>query len=171
MSARCEASLTGFLLVDMFRLLAQIHCKNAGLATGSTFMAGQTCYNMQGVALCVAAICASKPKSFLPWSQGFGRLSEISIEEYFGMLRSQTQNSQLSTRQYFQASARYMLKQNDVLNKKRKLPDSKLPREEKALTEEEHLGFEGTKQNRSVQGSFDILLEISNHFVVGCLFQ
>ena len=138
MMARCENALSGFLLLDMFRLLAEGHCKSHGLARGSTFMAGQTCYNMAGVALTTAAMCYSKPSALCPWLQGTARLSEMTIEELFGMLRGQTGNSQLSSRQYFQASARYMLKQNDALNKKQKVYK---PVAEKALTDEEFLGM------------------------------
>ena len=133
---RCEASISGFILADLFRLLGDSKCRSLKLPKGSCQMAAQTIFNMQGVALCTATICVSKPTGWMPWSQGHHRLAEVTIEEYFGALRSQQSNAQMSARQYFQATGRYMLKNNDRLNKGQKRQKQS---SEKALTDSQLL--------------------------------
>ena len=134
---RCEISLSGFALVDIFRFLADVKSNDLGVPRGSNFLAAQTCYNMQGVALTIAAICRSKPATFSPWTNGFGRLSELSVEEMFSALRAQTGNSQLSARAYFQCSARNAMRTSRHLNKTKRAS----LKSSKTLTEEQFLGI------------------------------
>ena len=101
---RVETGLAGFLCVDIFRILAAHKCDKMRLPTGSTFMASQTCSNLQSCALASVVMCVTKHREFDPWRSGDCRLSELSIEQYFGHLRIQSSNSQLSTRAYFHAA-------------------------------------------------------------------
>ena len=107
---RCELAACGFVCCDLFRMLAALKCKELKPPKGSMFAAPQTIANIQAVALIVMAISCSKPESWTPWKRGNGRLSEISIEQFFGMVRSQSPNSQHTIRSYWQAAARCCLK-------------------------------------------------------------
>ena len=135
LAARAETAAAGFAAVDLFRMISKSKAQELGVPTGSLFMAPQTCFNAQGAALCVLAMALSKPTSFGPWSHGYARVSEISIEQEFGFLRAQSSNSQLSARSFFQAAARQALKISPELNKKQK-GQLKM---EKCLTEDEPL--------------------------------
>lgn len=135
LAERCELSLSGFCAMDLFFLLATKKCSDLRLPRGSMFMASQTMANLQSIALTVATMTLSKPASFVPWAHGSARLTEASIEQWFGLLRKQTANSLLSTRQFFFASARQSLRHSKLLNKMRAGP--KL--EERKLSEEEFL--------------------------------
>ncbi len=53
------------------------------------------------------------------WSHGHARMSEIAIEHFFGQLRAQSGNSQLSARAYWQASARTALKVDKDLDREK----------------------------------------------------
>ena len=110
LTARAECSLSGFLTFDLFRMLSEERCDLMGVARGSLFLAAQTVTNLQSTALAIAVVACSKDPSFQPWTYGNGRLTEITIEQAFGHLRSQSRNSQLSTRGFFQADARQALK-------------------------------------------------------------
>ena len=116
---RCETALAGFLLLDLYALVAKHTCTSMRLPTGSCFMAPQTVLNLQSVALAVAAICATKDASFEPWTRGSCRLSEMAIEQHFSMLRAQSPNAQLSARAYFKAGARVALKAAKQINKEK----------------------------------------------------
>ena len=61
-------------------------------------------------ALSAAIICFTKSHDFEPWAHGFGRLTELPIEQFFSFCRRQSENSQLTARAYWQASARQCLK-------------------------------------------------------------
>lgn len=134
---RCETAAAGFVAVDVFRMLGKTRASELGVPTGSQYMAPQTCHNVQGAALTVLAIACSKPPSFCPWRFGFARLSEITIEQGFGFVRAQSQNSQVSARSFFQSDARLSIKAGQELNKKMKGSGS--AKQEPALTEEECL--------------------------------
>ncbi|CAK9098701.1 ZnF_CDGSH domain-containing protein [Durusdinium trenchii] len=120
---RCSAALAGFLCLDLFQMCAHQTCVKMKLPKGSCFLAPQTVHNLQGTALATVVICATKDTGFEPWSFGHCRLSEISVEEYFGMLRSRSSNSQLSTRGYFYASALQAMRSNHALNKTKRKPE------------------------------------------------
>ena len=54
---RCECALTGYVLLDLYALLAKDQCSQMSLPTGSTFLAAQTAWNLQGVALSMIVVC------------------------------------------------------------------------------------------------------------------
>ena len=116
---RCELALTGFICLDLFRILADDLCSGMQLPRGSCYMASQTMQNLQTSALGVITLCVSKEKSFNPWVFGFGRTTELCIEQTFGMLRVQSRNAQLSTRAFLQADARLAMKNSKVLNREK----------------------------------------------------
>ena len=132
---RCEIGLCGFLALDMFGVVASETCKKLQAPTGSCWMASQTQYNLQGAALAAVAIACTKPAKWHPWKTGRARLSELGVEEWFSFLRSQSANSQLSCRGYWQAAARTSMKHGKELNHL-KPPNFA---DEPALTEEEFL--------------------------------
>ena len=80
-------------------------------------MTGQTQFNLQGTALAAVSIALTKDEKWHPWKVGQSRLAELGIEEWFSFLRSQSNNSQLSCRGFWQAGARTALKHGRELNK------------------------------------------------------
>jgi hypothetical protein len=58
---RCENAVSGFCLIDMFKILAERRAEEHGLPSGSCFMAEPTAFNLQGVALSTLVVCATKP--------------------------------------------------------------------------------------------------------------
>ena len=107
---RCELAASGLTALDLFSMQAAARCKRMGLPTGSCFMAGQTTSNLQSCSLAAMLITLTKDETMSPWKHGEVRLTELSIEQYFGQLRSQSNNAQLSPRGYFQAASRVALK-------------------------------------------------------------
>lgn len=136
---RLELAVSGYVAMDLFSLLAAEPCRKMKLPTGSTFLASQTRINIQAVSLATICVCASKSSQMNPWSAGNVRLSELAIEEFFGMIRSQSSTGQLSSRGYFQASARNSLKMLKQMEHNKHLPDG-----EPALTDEQQPGRAGT---------------------------
>ena len=134
MALRCETALTGFITMDLFSMLAGIKCYRNKLPKGSQFMASQTQHNLQACALAAIVITLTKGQELDPWRRGFARLSELAIEQHFGHLRGQSQNSQLTCRGYWQASARSAMKAAKNLDKENPLPGTESP-----LTDEEFL--------------------------------
>lgn len=134
---RCEAALSGFLCLDIFKMLADRLTIEMKMPKGSAFMAGQTCHNLQGAALAIVTICVSKPADWCPWRFGTGRLTELAVEQLFGNLRCQSNNAQLTARGYFHASARYLMKMGDLLSRMKAPP----PAREPCLTDAEFLDF------------------------------
>ena len=102
--------MSGFLLLDLFQMLANREAAKRGLPKGSCFCAPETVRNLQQCALGILGVCISKAVRGSPWVRGDHRLSELGIEHHFGRLRSQSSTAQLSTRGYWQSSARDMLK-------------------------------------------------------------
>lgn len=125
--ARTEVALSGFLALDLYRMLADARCARLNLPKGSQFMAPQTMYNLQGLCLSVACIACSKDPDWHPWAVGTARLSELSVEEWFSHLRRQSPNSQLSARAFFQASSRQLLKHGRLLNKEKPIKRKAAP--------------------------------------------
>ena len=132
---RAEAGLAGFLSLDVFRMVAEEKCEEWGLPRGSLFLAGQTCFNIQGVALSAAVLTLCKDANWHPWKQGTCRLSELPVEEWFSLLRRQSANAQLSARGYFAAGARTLMKHGRLLNHEKAMER----KPEKPLTEDECL--------------------------------
>ena len=137
MKERCEIALSGFVAVDVYRLVADSECARRKLPKGSMFMASQTSSSLQLSALSAAIVTLTKEATWDPWRVGHGRASELSIEQHFGFLRQQSSNSQLSARGYWQASARQTLRMNKILQKQAPVTAG-----ESSLTPEELLGFE-----------------------------
>lgn len=135
---RVESGLAGFLCVDIFRILAAHKCEKMRLPTGSTFMASQTCSNLQSCALASVVLCLTKHREFDPWRSGDCRLSELSIEQYFGHLRIQSSNSQLSTRAYFHAAWKHALKVDKKLIKQQPHSGSDAPLSASEPLSDEH---------------------------------
>ena len=131
---RCECALAGFMTLDIFYLLAQDKCNHLRLPKGSCFWAPQTIEVLQRTALVAVLLCCTKEPQWKPFKYGQHRLSEISIEEFFGALRSRSANSQLSCRSFWQASALQAKRMGDKLNKLKLPPAGRL---ENPLTDEE----------------------------------
>lgn len=136
MQLRCELGIAGFLSIDLFALLSREWEKRLHLPAGSAFMARQTREVLQSCALAGVVVCISKHESMEPFKRGFMRLTEISIEQYFGNLRTQHPNAQMSARSFFQSSARHQLRQNkDLFKQKAPKVDG-----DKPLSSREQLG-------------------------------
>lgn len=134
---RCEWAISGFLVIDVMKVLSDETCRRMALPKGSCYMASQTCTNLQSSALAIALMRFSKDPTFLPWRNGSCRLSELPVEQHFSMCRAQSVNSQLSARAFWKASARVALKNGKILNKAKPVD-----LREESLTEEESLGVE-----------------------------
>ena len=104
MQHRCELALCGFLLQDLWSLLATRRELRLGLKKGTCQLAAQTRSNLQSVALTIACMCLKKDESWTPFEHCTS-LSEISIERMFGRLRSSSQSGELHCRAYWSASA------------------------------------------------------------------
>ena len=131
---RVEVSISGFVAFDVFSMLAKDRCNRMRLPRGSCWFAPQTASNLQAISLSLVILALSKPKDIEPWRHGSNRLSELSIEQHFGVLRGQSSNSQLSCRSYWQASARSALKLQNQLTREKAIPGH-----EEALSPEELL--------------------------------
>ena len=103
-------ALTGFILLDVFKMVSDIACSSRNLPRGTLFLACETYRNLQHVALGLVAYCLCKDSEQDPWSRGHQRLTELGVEEWFGRIRLQSSNAQHSARSFFKASAREMLR-------------------------------------------------------------
>ena len=101
---RCELALSGFLLQDLWSLLATRREVRLGLKKGTCQLACQTRSNLQCVALTIASMCLKKGESWTPFEH-CNSLSEISIERMFGRFRASSQSGELHCRAYWAASA------------------------------------------------------------------
>ena len=107
---RVETAVSGFVCIDLFTALASVKCTKMGLPKGSCFMAGQTSFNLQSICLAAIVIAVTKSPEMNPWKYGSCRAAELSIEQFFGCLRSQSSTAQLSCRAYWQAGSRNALR-------------------------------------------------------------
>lgn len=103
---RCENAVCGFLLIDLWQMASEVMAIRHGLSKKSTFMAPQTASNLQQVCLSIIGIALSKPAHGDYWSAGPNRVGEISIEQFFGRIRSQSNTAQVTARGYWRAMAR-----------------------------------------------------------------
>lgn len=108
--SRCEAAMSGFILLDLFKLVSELACRQRGLPRGALWIAPQTSENLQQVALSVIIQCASKPDVGDFHSAGHCRMTELPVEEWFSRLRCQSSNAQLDARAYWKAACREMLR-------------------------------------------------------------
>lgn len=107
---RVENLLCGFVLVDLYRLIASRECKKRSLPAGTLFLAEETLRNIQQCALGGLSVCLTKDPLGDPFAHGHARLSELSVEEWFGRQRVQSPSAQLTARAYWAAVCRTMLK-------------------------------------------------------------
>ena len=138
MAERVETAISGYLCLDLFQVLASELCSKRSLPTGSMFLAQQTMRDLQACSLAAIVIGLTKGPDLEPWRRGFGRLSELAIEQLFGQLRSQSGNSQLTCRGYWQANARNAIKLTKNLHREEPLVGNEAP-----LSEEELLDLKG----------------------------
>lgn len=136
LAQRAECSLSGFICLDLFRILSERKANELGLPRGACFMARQTVATLQAAALNSVAMAVSKSPTFSCWETGFGRISELPIEQNFGHLRRQSSSGKLTTRSFFLASARQAQRTGKALNHCK----PKVPRVEAPLTDSELLG-------------------------------
>ena len=80
------------LTVYPFKMLSQITAAQSRLPQTACFLAPQTQENLQQICLTVMTICYTKATSGDYWRSA-NRVSEISIEEFFGRLRTQAQSA------------------------------------------------------------------------------
>ena len=86
---RSENSVAGFVLVDLFNLLSRITAARARIPQTACFLAPQTKENLQrATCLMAMTICYTKATQGDYWRSA-NRVSEISIEKFFGRLRAQ----------------------------------------------------------------------------------
>lgn len=116
LNVRCEVALTGFICLDLFALLSHDKERKMGWPSGSAFLARQTREVLQACALSAVVLTLTKSAEEELFSRGFGRLSELGIEQWFGCLRTQHANAQMACRGYFRSSARHALKISKDLN-------------------------------------------------------
>ena len=107
---RVENLLCGFLLLDLWKMLADKECQRRRLPKGALFLHPETMRNLQQSALGVVGICLTKNPEGNFWSHSRSRLTELPVEQWFGRLRVQSVTAQLSARSYWQAGAREMLR-------------------------------------------------------------
>ena len=110
LSDRAGNVLTGFALLDLLKITAELECSRRSLPRGSLWLAPETQRNLQHCALGLLSVCLSKEPEGSPWWSGHHRLAELGIECFFGRLRSQSASAQLTARSYWQCSARDMIR-------------------------------------------------------------
>ena len=136
METRAELAAAGFTALELFKLLSEERCRDMKLPKGSCQMAPQSIANLVGVSLHVLVMSVTLDPEMDPWRFGTLRLSELPVEQWFSACRAQSNNSQLSTRGYWQASARTSLKNSKVLNSQKAVGLGN----HRPLTEDEFLG-------------------------------
>lgn len=107
---RCQCAMEGYLLVDLFRLVADSKASQMNLPKGALWLAPQTGENLQLVALSTIVLACSKEPAGNPFFAGCCRMTELNVEQWFGRLRVQATNAQLNSRSYWKAAAREMLR-------------------------------------------------------------
>ena len=106
---RVENALTGFVLLDLWKVVSDRMAAQKGLPKGSLQIASQTRHALQSVSMSVLLVALTKNEEGSPWSHGHGRLTELGIEEFFGRVRVQSSSAQHTARSFWKASAREML--------------------------------------------------------------
>ena len=109
-SDRVQNAMCGYVLLDLFRLVAEQRCSKLSLPKGTLFLHPETLRNVQHIGLAVIAVCLTGCKSGNPFARGHHRLSELAIEEHFGSLRTQSVSAQLTARAFWKAAAREMVR-------------------------------------------------------------
>lgn len=104
MEERAESALTGYLLLDLWHLLASRKEQKQGTKKGTFCMAKQTKEALQNVAASIAVMTTSKPEGWNPWHRA-QTLSEVHIERFFGRLRRFSESGDMTVRTYWSHSA------------------------------------------------------------------
>lgn len=110
MRDRCQASMEGYLLLDLFRIVADVSATRRGFPRGAQFLAPQTLQNLQLICMSTIIISISKDDIGDPFLEGHCRMSELAIEQWFGRLRVQSQSAEHTVRSYWHAACRDMIK-------------------------------------------------------------
>lgn len=116
---RAENCMAGIVLLEVFQMLAAEETKRRGLPRGSLWLAPETTRNLIHSAYGILVLSVSKPDQGNPFKHGEHRVTELPVERFFGRLRSQSPNAELSARSYWIASARDMLKSKRSLKAKK----------------------------------------------------
>ena len=116
---RVENCLTGIVLLDLFRILAEKETSKRHLPKGVLWMANQTHTNLQATAKGLVLVALSKSPEGNLFRHGHGRLSELPIEEWFGRIRSRSSTAQLSCRTYWKSAAKEMIRQMHNTNRRK----------------------------------------------------
>lgn len=138
LKARCQNCMTGIVLLNLFKYLADRESQRRGFAKGFCWIAPQTHSNLIVVAKGCIAMCLSWNQPGSPWSAGHCRCTELPIEEYFGRLRSQSSNAQMNVRSFWKFEARELHRVNRV-NQREKKPGAVDVKDMPALSEKEFL--------------------------------
>lgn len=104
LAERCEISLCGFLLQDLWSILSSRRESKCGLKKGSCQMAPQTRVALQNVSLTIAAMTKTKPDTWTPFGCPHS-LSEVHIERLFGQYRSYSSSGDLNARSFWSSAA------------------------------------------------------------------
>ena len=106
---RLENAFAGYVLLDVWKFLADRECRRRALPRGSLWMACQTHKNLQFVVMGLVASLVGKDSLGNPFRHGHHRWSELPIEEYFGRLRMRAHNSQFNAKQFWSAASAEMI--------------------------------------------------------------
>ena len=109
MVKRAECAMSGFVLLDLWKIVADKIAFQRGVAKGSLYMANQTRSALQSVAMSVILIALTKDELGDPFCHGHARVTELGIEEWFGRIRGQSQSAQHTARSFWKAAAKEML--------------------------------------------------------------
>lgn len=107
LAQRCELALCGYIINDLWVIVAEDRSKATKIPRSKMVMAPQTRKNLQVSALAVVTICASKEEHWDCWREAHA-LSELKIEHRFGQLRAHFQGGEMTARGYWKAHARLM---------------------------------------------------------------
>ena len=107
---RLENALSGYVLLDLFKLLSGKECKRRGLPPNSLWMAVQTHRNLQYVVMGFVSALMGKDEVGDPWKSSHHRWTELPIEMWFGRLRSRASSAQFNAKQYWSHAAAEMMR-------------------------------------------------------------
>ena len=109
LAIRTENAMCGFVVMDLWKLMADRLASKRGLQRGVLWMANQSMKNIQSIALSLITVALSKHPIGDFWSHGHVRLGEVAIEEHFGRLRVQSSSANLTARSFWKAACREIL--------------------------------------------------------------
>ena len=113
MSDRLENCLTGYVLLDLFKILSHRECKARALPQGTLWMAPQTHRNLQYCVQGFIQACFAKDPVGNPW-QSHHRWTELPIELWFGRLRQRMPQATFNSKQYWAQAAKEMMREKKL---------------------------------------------------------